>query len=317
MENNILLPAIISLITVALVSPMLIKLLKRVGMTQPIRAELPQNHQVKQGTPLMLGSVFLIGIIVAIYSVQSALMVFLCLCYLLFSAIGFCDDFWKGSKQDAGGISSKTKLVFQFLFTGVLLYYLIQVHGLSTDIFIHHTLSIELTPFLYFILVTFFIVGTTNAINFTDGLDGLLGIVAIPTFLFFFLISDSTEVQLFSLIMIGSLLGFLLYNMFPAKGFMGDTGSLAIGGTLSFLAIIEKVELLIPLLFIVYLAEKFSVIIQVLSFKLTGKRVFRMTPIHFHFALKYGWSENMTVLFFGIVSWCAVLISLGYWYLFR
>lgn len=168
----------------------------------------------------------------------------------------------------------------------------------------------------YIILITLFIVGSANAINFTDGLDGLLGVVAIPTYFFFFAISDKYEVKIFCIAMIGSLLGFLLYNLYPAKGFMGDTGSLAIGGSLSFLAIIEKVEILIPVLFFVYFAEQLSVFLQVLSFKLTGKRLFKMSPIHYHFGLKYQWSENKIVIVFGLIYWLCALLSWIYRELF-
>lgn len=155
--------------------------------------------------------------------------------------------------------------------------------------------------------------GSANAINFTDGRDGLRINVAIPTYFFFFAISDRLEVKTFSLIMIGCLLGLFLYNIHPAKAFMGDTGSLAIGGSLAFLAILEKVEILIPSLFAVYWTEQLSVILQVWHYKRTGRRLFRMAPIHYHFGLKYGWSENRIVLAFGFVSWASALASWLVW----
>ena len=158
-----------------------------------------------------------------------------------------------------------------------------------------------------------FIVGSANAINFTDGLDGLLISVAIPTYFFFFIISDKIGVQTFSLVMIGCLLGLFLYNIYPARAFMGDTGSLAIGGSLAFMAIIEKVEILIPILFFIYLSEQLSVILQVWYYKKTKLRIFRMAPIHYHFSLKYGWSENKIVMIFGIISWVSTLICLLLW----
>lgn len=300
-------PAIISFVAIIVLSPVLISILNHLKLTQPIRKELPKNHQKKKGTPLMLGGIFLIGVIIAFLFKPDKLMFFLSSTFILFSIIGFADDFRKASRQDPKGISGRTKLFFQFVFTVSLLIYLIYSYGLNTDISIYKSLSLGLTVPIYMVVMTLFVVGSANAINFTDGLDGLLGIVAIPTYFFFFLISDKLEVRIFCISMIGCILGFLLYNLFPAKGFMGDTGSLAIGGSLSFLAVIEKVEILIPLLFFVYFAEQISVIMQVLSFKLTGKRLFKMTPIHFHFGLKYEWSENKTVLIFGIISWiCAI-----------
>lgn len=310
---NYIIPALISFAVVSILSPLLIALLRKLKLIQPIRKELPSNHQLKKGTPLMFGIILFVGIIVSILFSPTPLMYFLCITYILFSFVGFLDDFWKASRQDPGGVSGKTKLIFQFIFTVSLLYYVINELGINTSINIYKNSSLELPMVLFVIVITLFVVGSANAINFTDGLDGLLGVVAIPTYFFFFVISDRLEVQIFSLIMIGCLLGFLIYNVYPAKAFMGDTGSLAIGGSLSFLAVLEKVEILIPILFIIYFAEVLSVILQVSYFKLTRKRFFRMTPIHYHFALKYGWSENTIVTVFGFISWVCAFICLAYW----
>jgi phospho-N-acetylmuramoyl-pentapeptide-transferase len=308
-----LIPAIIAFILVSVLSPLFIELLRKLKLLQPIRKELPSNHQIKKGTPLMFGIILFIGIIVSLFFSPTPLMYFLAITYILFSFIGFLDDFWKASRQDPGGVSSRTKLIFQFLFTVALLFYLMSELGIDSTIGIYQNLSLNLPIVVYFIVITLFIVGSANAINFTDGLDGLLGVVAIPTYFFFFMISDNSEVQLFCLIMIGCLLGFLIYNIFPARAFMGDTGSLAIGGSLSFLAIIEKVEILIPVLFFIYFAEQLSVILQVASFKSTGKRIFRMTPIHYHYGLKYGWGETTIVTAFGFFSWICTFICYAYW----
>ncbi|WP_442915423.1 phospho-N-acetylmuramoyl-pentapeptide-transferase [Mangrovibacillus sp. Mu-81] len=311
--SNYIIPAIIAFIVVAVLSPLFIALLRKLKLLQPIRKELPSNHQLKKGTPLMFGIILLVGIIISVLFLPTPFMYFLAVTYILFGFIGFLDDFWKASRQDPLGVSGRTKLVLQFLFTGSLLFYVISELGIETGIRITENVSFDLPMVVYIIVIALFVVGSANAINFTDGLDGLLGVVAIPTYFFFFVISDTSEVKLFCLVMIGCLLGFLIYNLFPAKAFMGDTGSLAIGGSLSFLAIIEKVEILIPLLFIIYFAEQLSVILQVASFKLTGKRIFRMTPIHFHYGLKYGWSENTIVTVFGLVSWICTFICLAYW----
>ncbi|WP_201716285.1 phospho-N-acetylmuramoyl-pentapeptide-transferase [Rossellomorea arthrocnemi] len=308
-----IIPAIIAFILVSVLSPFFIALLRRLKLLQPIRKELPTNHQIKKGTPLMFGIILFVGTIVSLIFSPTPLMYFLATTYILFSFIGFLDDFWKASRQDPGGVSGKTKLFFQFLFTGALLYYVMNELGIDSTIRIYHHFSLDLPMVVYFSVITLFVVGSANAINFTDGLDGLLGVVAIPTYFFFVMISDKSEVQLFCLIMIGCLLGFLIYNIFPAKAFMGDTGSLAIGGSLSFLAIIEKVEILIPVLFFIYFAEQLSVILQVASYKLSGKRIFRMTPIHYHYGLKYGWSETTIVTVFGFVSWICTLICFAYW----
>lgn len=256
----------------------------------------------------MAGLILLVGVAMSLQFHPAPLTVFLCSSFLLFSSIGFMDDFKKAAWQDPSGISGRMKLVLQFLFTGILLYVLFQSFSLTTEITLFHGFQLHLPVSVYIIVMLLFIVGSANAINFTDGLDGLLINVAIPTYFFFFLISDKPEVQMFSLVMIGCLLGLLLYNIYPARAFMGDTGSLAIGGSLSFLAVIEKVEILIPLLFFIYLAEQLSVILQVWYYKRTKLRLFRMTPIHYHFSLKYGWSENKIVMVFGFVSWFMALL---------
>ena len=311
--SDLIIPALIAFVVVSILSPLLIALLRKLRLLQPIRKELPTGHQLKKGTPLMFGIILFVGIIISLLSSPTPLMYFLSITYILFSFVGFLDDFWKASRQDPLGVSGKTKLIFQFIFTGTLLFYAITEIGVDTSITIYKSISFDLPTVLYFIVITLFVVGSANAINFTDGLDGLLGVVAIPSYFFFFMISDRSEVQLLCLIMIGCLLGFLIYNIFPAKAFMGDTGSLAIGGSLSFLAVIEKVEILIPVLFFIYFAEELSVILQVSSYKLTQKRIFRMTPIHFHFGIKYGWSENTIVTVFGFLSWFCAFICLVYW----
>lgn len=302
-----------SFLAVALLTPLLIWGLRALRWTQPIRKELPADHQAKRGTPLMAGLILLTGVAMAMSFHPRPLTNFLGMTFLSFSAIGFLDDFKKAHYQDPSGISSRTKLLCQFAAVGVLLIWIFAQSDASPDLVLFRDIRLPLPTPVYMAAVALFIVGSANAINFTDGLDGLLINTAIPTYFFFFLITDRPEVKTFTLIMIGCLLGLLIYNIHPAKAFMGDTGSLAIGGSLSFLAVLEKVEILIPLLFSVYLAEQFSVILQVWYFKRTRLRIFRMTPIHFHFSLKYGWSENRIVMIFGLASWASALLSWLYW----
>lgn len=303
-----------SFLIVALLTPFLIWGLRTLKLTQPIRVEMYADIQAKKGTPLMAGLVLFTGVGTTLTAHPSPMTVFLCATFLLFGAVGFMDDFKKAAYQDPNGIASRTKLLLQFPITGLLLYVLFEAFDLSADISVIGDLQIPLFPIVYFIVMTLFIVGTANAINFTDGLDGLLINVAIPSYMFFFVISESVEVKTFSLVMVACLLGLFIYNIHPARAFMGDTGSLAIGGSLSFLAIIEKVEILIPVLFSVYLAEQLSVMLQVWYYKKTKLRIFKMAPIHYHFILKYGWSENKLVVIFGFVSWASALIS---WLLWR
>jgi phospho-N-acetylmuramoyl-pentapeptide-transferase len=303
----------LSFIMVALLCPILIWGLRTLKLTQPIRAELPPDHQAKRGTPLMAGLVLLTGILVTTLNRTDPVLSFLNTTFILFSIVGFIDDFKKAYFQDPSGVSGKTKLILQFTFTGVLLWYLNSTYSLSPNITVLSDYSFTLPLIVYFMIMMLFIVGSANAINFTDGLDGLLISVAIPTYVFFYIISDKIGVQTFSLVMIGCLLGLFFYNIYPARAFMGDTGSLAIGGSLAFMAIIEKVEILIPILFFIYLAEQLSVILQVWYYKKTKLRIFRMAPIHYHFSLKYGWSENKIVIIFGFVSWLSTLICLLLW----
>ncbi|SEO92970.1 phospho-N-acetylmuramoyl-pentapeptide-transferase [Paenibacillus sp. OV219] len=303
----------ISFMLVLMLTPLLIWGLRSLKLTQPIRAELPPDHQAKRGTPLMAGLILLIGVFASLNFSPAPLMFFLCVTFLLFSSVGFMDDLKKAAWQDPSGISSRTKLVFQFVITGMLFIVLFRSFELTSDIALFNGFQIHLPVYVYVVILILFVVGSANAINFTDGLDGLLINVAIPTYFFFFLISDKPEVRTFSLVMIGCLLGLYLYNIFPAKAFMGDTGSLAIGGSLSILVILEKVEILIPILFSIYLAEQLSVILQVWYYKRTKLRLFRMAPIHYHFSLKYGWSENKIVMIFGFISWASALISWLIW----
>lgn len=261
----------------------------------------------------MAGLILFVGIASLLYSHTSPLTLFLGSTFLLFSLVGFIDDFKKALFQDPSGVSGKTKLILQFTFTIGLLLVLFLYFSATSNIAVPGQLILQLNVAIYFILMLFFVVGCANAINFTDGLDGLLIMVAVPSYCFFFSISNHYEVQLFCLIMVASLMGLFLYNIYPAKAFMGDTGSLAIGGSLAFLSIIEKVELLTPILFFVYFAEQLSVILQVWYYKKTKLRIFRMTPIHFHYSLKYGWSENKIVIVFGAVSWICAIISWMIW----
>ncbi|CAG7629374.1 Phospho-N-acetylmuramoyl-pentapeptide-transferase [Paenibacillus allorhizosphaerae] len=311
--NPVLLSVLFAFAATAVCCPLLIWGLKSLKLTQPILSELPSDHQAKRGTPLMAGLILFCGIAAPFLVHTSPLTGYLGAVFLLFSLIGFLDDMKKALFQNPSGISARTKLLFQFLFTAVLLYVLYSYFELSTNIPVTATMELVLPVFLYFSIAALFIVGSANAINFTDGMDGLLIVVSLPTYLFFFAISEQPEVQLFCLTMIASLIGLLFYNLYPAKAFMGDTGSLAIGGSLAFLCVMEKVEILAPLLFFVYFAEQLSVILQVWYYKKTKLRIFKMAPIHYHFRLKYGWSENTIVLVFGSVSWACALLCYMLW----
>lgn len=300
--------SLLSFTAVALLTPLLIYALKSLKLTQPIRKELPAGQQAKRGTPLMAGLILMIGVWITIATQHEPLARLAATAFILFGGIGFLDDFKKAYHQNPAGLSGKIKLLLQFIVTGWLILEWSRISALDPTITITYKWEFSLPLAGYIAVILLFIVGTANAVNFTDGMDGLLIVASLPTYLFFFAVSDRQEVQAFCLIMAGCLLGLLLYNVHPAKAFMGDTGSLAIGGSLSFLAVIEKVEILIPVLFLVYFAEQLSVILQVWYYKRTRLRLFRMAPIHYHFSLKYSWKEPQIVLLFGAVSFASALI---------
>ncbi|MCL6443044.1 MAG: phospho-N-acetylmuramoyl-pentapeptide-transferase [Alicyclobacillus sp.] len=309
-------PAALAFLMVMGIIPLQVRVFKTYGVVQPIRKELPADQQKKLGTPLMGGLVFILGAIITVWMQQSEMSVFLAGAFVLFALIGFLDDFKKAYTKLPDGISARTKLILQAAVTAGALVYLIEQSGLESMLQVTRTISLGVPMIIFVVGVALIVIGSTNAINFTDGLDGLLSVVAIPTYFFFFVISQTEAVKLFCLVMMACLLGFLYYNRYPAKLIMGDTGSMAIGGTLSLMAVMEHVLILLPVLFFVYFAEILSVIIQVSYFKRTGKRIFRMSPIHYHFSLKYGWSENTIVAVFGAVSWICSLLCIGYYYLF-
>lgn len=298
--------------TMALI-PVQRKMFKAHRLVQPIRKELPDDQHRKFGTPLMGGLVFLLAGVTAVYAAPGSRSILLAVALCLFALIGFADDLRK-ARTGRDGLSANTKLGWQFVIVGVLLYYILRTGWLSTQLPIVHGVALTIPAMPFFVGVALVMVGATNAINFTDGLDGLLATVAIPSYFFFFVITRNADLQAFCLMMMVSLLAFLFYNRFPASIIMGDTGSLAIGGTLAVLGVLEHVLILLPVLFFVYLAELLSVIIQVGYFKRTGRRIFRMSPIHYHFGLKYGWDESRVVLVFGAVSWICALSCTGYFY---
>ncbi|WP_214846560.1 phospho-N-acetylmuramoyl-pentapeptide-transferase [Exiguobacterium sp. s193] len=301
---------IIALLVVILVMPQAIPFLHRLKFGQEIREEGPEWHQVKSGTPTMGGIVILLAMIGSLIAAMITgdlesnhlSLLFLTLAY---GAIGFIDDYIKVVKKRNLGLNSKQKLIGQIV-VGLLFIWL--SGGFTSEA---TYLSIPFTSLtvdfglIYPLVALFWLVGFSNAVNLTDGLDGLVSFTAIPTFLFFSLyawyVADEVGVALFAMSAVGALIGFLLFNAHPAKIFMGDTGSLALGAALAGLSILLKLELLLVLIGIVFVVETLSVILQVLSFKTTGKRIFKMSPIHHHFEM-IGWSEWRIVGTFASIS---------------
>ena len=295
--------------------PIIIPLLHRLKFGQPIREEGPESHMAKAGTPTMGGVMILLAFLAASIPFLSdntdALVVLIIT--LLYGVIGFIDDYIKVVKKHNLGLRAWQKIVFQVLVTAGFAWYIYTCTDLGTSVYVPFMKGFELdlkylfVPFLFFVMV-----GTVNAVNLTDGLDGLAsGVTALVAVFFMFvaLMAKSGLVPI-SGAAVGALLGFLLFNSNPAKVFMGDTGSLALGGFVASTAVLLKMPLMILIVGGIYLCEALSVIIQVTYFKLTnGKRIFRMAPIHHHFE-KGGMSETKVVTLFYIIT--ALLCLAGY-----
>lgn len=303
--------AIAFLITV-LLSPLFIPFLRRLKFGQSIREEGPKSHQKKSGTPTMGGVMIVLSVIITslimsakinngTISYETWLLVFVLFGYGL---IGFLDDFIKVAMKRNLGLTSKQKMAGQ-LIIAVIFYLILYNHGFPTHINIPATnIQLEL-GWGYALLVILMLVGSSNAVNLTDGLDGLLAGTAAIAFGAFAVLawygSPQDEVTIFALATVGALLGFLVFNAHPAKVFMGDTGSLALGGAIAGIAILTKLEIILVIIGGVFVIETLSVIIQVISFKTTGKRVFKMSPLHHHYEL-LGWSEWRVVSTFWLVG---------------
>ena len=287
--------------------------LKKHKIGQSIRKVGPKSHYSKEGTPTMGGIIFLIPTIILslIFIPLNLTSIILLISMIGFGAIGFIDDFRKLVLKQSEGLKPKEKLVLQFA-----LAFLISILAYKSD---KETITKLLIPFTNFYLpvsflgipiMIFIIVGTTNATNLTDGLDGLLATVSIPVLISLFILSSDIENKYFAAILFASLIGFLLFNSNPAAVFMGDTGSMAIGGAIVALAINLKIPIYLIIFGGIYVIETLSVILQVLSYRYRNKkRIFLMTPIHHHFELK-GYKEQKIVTGFAIVSTILSLITL-------
>ena len=312
LDNVLIITIIAAFLIAVLIGPLFIPVLRRLKFGQSIREEGPQSHQKKAGTPTMGGTIILLALIFTVlkfahFSIET---MFLLLVTLGYGLIGFLDDFIKIARKRNLGLTARQKLLAQVILAIGAYYMLIQMK--------HDTvLSLPGTPwdielgFFYFPFLLFLLVATTNAVNITDGLDGLLagtGAIAFGAYAIIAWLSNDFDTAIFSAAVVGSVLGFLVFNAHPARVFMGDTGSLALGGALAGIAIMTKTELLLAVIGGVFVVETLSVILQVISFKTRGKRIFRMSPLHHHFELT-GWSEWRVVVTFWLVG--MVFASLG------
>ena len=309
--NLIMLTMAVAFIIAVIVGPLMIPILRRLKFGQQIREEGPKSHQKKKGTPTMGGTIILLAMTIAFFRFADELgtsFYILLLGTLGFGLIGFLDDYIKIVFKRSLGLTAKQKLLGQFVVSAAICVLLYKMNH-PTDITIPIIdFSFDLQWF-YYVFVILLMMGMTNAVNFTDGLDGLLAgtsAIAFGAFAVISLTLTALEPAIFSAAMLGAVLGFLVFNTHPAKVFMGDTGSLGIGGGLVTVAILTKSEILLFLIGAIFIIEILSVILQVISFKTTGKRIFKMSPIHHHFEL-VGWSEWRVVITF----WVAGLIFAG------
>jgi phospho-N-acetylmuramoyl-pentapeptide-transferase len=316
LEQAIFFTILMGFLITVLLSPIFIPFLKRLKFGQSIREEGPKSHLAKTGTPTMGGIMILFSIIITTLVMTGKFSEPTVKTYLLvivtfgFGLLGFLDDFIKVVLKRNLGLTSRQKLLGQIIIS-VIFYFIYKQNGFSTVI------SLPLSDFSFDLgwgfvfFIVFWLVGFSNAVNLTDGLDGLLSGTAAIAFGAFAVLAwnqSQVEIAIFSVAVAGAVLGFLVFNAHPAKVFMGDTGSLALGGAIAAIAILTKLEFLLLIIGGVFVIETLSVILQVISFKTTGRRIFRMSPLHHHYEL-VGWSEWRVVVTFWSVG--LILAILG------
>ncbi|MFS0823705.1 phospho-N-acetylmuramoyl-pentapeptide-transferase [Bacillus sp. 1P02SD] len=314
-EEVVIYSIAIGFIISVILSPIFIPFLRRLKFGQSIREEGPKSHQKKSGTPTMGGIIILVSISLTTILVSTRLGEMSVTTYLLlfvtlgYGVLGFLDDFIKVVLKRNLGLTSLQKLLGQIVIA-IIFYFIFKQNNFSTAISIPGTDFEFDLGILYVFLLIIWLVGFSNAVNLTDGLDGLVSGTAAIAFGAFAVLAWNQaqyDVAIFSVAVVGAVLGFLVFNANPAKVFMGDTGSLALGGAIATVAITLKLEILLILIGGVFVIETLSVIIQVISFKTTGRRVFRMSPLHHHYEL-VGWSEwRVVVTFWTVGLLCAIL----------
>ena len=303
----------ISLVVSVIMGFVIIPELKRMKAGQAIQEDGPVWHSSKEGTPTMGGIIFILGIIIASIIAGFGELrdgnyshIFVLVFALIFALIGFLDDYKKLKRKQNLGLRAKHKFALQLVVAIVFVLIMRFTGELTKSVYVpFFNISFELPTFLYYIFAAFVIVGTVNSVNITDGIDGLSSGVTIPVTASFALIAfvwNDTANGIIAAAVTGGLVGFLFFNFYPAKVFMGDTGSLFLGGAVCALAIAMDIPLILITMGFVYFVETVSVIIQVSYFKITkGKRVFKMSPIHHHFEM-IGWSEYKIFVVFTSVS---------------
>ncbi|KXZ39547.1 Phospho-N-acetylmuramoyl-pentapeptide-transferase [Alkalithermobacter thermoalcaliphilus JW-YL-7 = DSM 7308] len=312
--KEVLYTIVISCLITLILGPIFIPMLRKLKFGQTVREEGPRTHLSKNGTPTMGGIIMIIAILFTILTRAGRIQrdtLFALISIVGFGFIGFVDDYIKVVLKRSLGLRAYQKIIGQLILATILAVYQLKFSALGTSVVIpFFNTNIDLGIF-YIPFIIFVTIATVNSVNLTDGLDGLASGVTMIVSLFFAIIANywgNTSIAIVSAALVGACLGFLKYNANPARVFMGDTGSMALGGGVAAAAILMNLPLIIPIVGGIYFAESLSVIIQVTSFKLTGKRVFKMSPLHHHFELE-GWHETKVVLVFWIVSVILALIG--------
>ena len=320
MTVKLILAFLIALVVAAIVGKFYVPWLRKIKAGQEIKEIGPNWHMTKAGTPTMGGVIFIVGVIAAVLIVGLPAFregefgaLFVLLFSLFYGAIGFLDDYEKLRKKQNLGLSAKAKFILQVA-VAVALLFLLRLEGyLTPNLYVPFwNVTLPLPEWLYFVLAAFIIVGTVNSVNLTDGLDGLATSVTIPVFVCYTAVAFAwgagfSSLAIFAAGLTGALFGFLLYNFYPAKCFMGDTGSLFLGGAVCGMAFALDMPLILIPLGVIYIIEALSDIIQVGYFKLShGKRVFKMAPFHHHLEMGgwtgHKWTEKQIVTLFTSIS---------------
>lgn len=318
-KGAVILPLLIAFVISAVLGPIVIPFLHKLKFGQFIRDEGPAAHQKKSGTPTMGGVIFIISVTVTalIFAKSFPLIIPILFTTLGFGIVGFLDDYIKVVKKRNLGLTEIQKLAGQIVITAIFVFYLLNYTDVGTKVLIPFTGGVdsgiywEMPVWLWVIFIFIAVLATVNGTNFTDGLDGLLSSVTVLVAVFFTVVAVAVKCDIspMTAAVAGSLLGFLLFNVHPAKVFMGDTGSLALGGFVASTAIVMRIPFLILIVGIIYVIEMLSVVIQVTYFKAThGKRIFKMAPIHHHFEL-CGWPETKVVSVFSIITAVACMVG--------
>lgn len=315
MSSHIVIPVLISFAVSLVLGPVVIPFLRKLKMKQTERVEGVQSHLKKAGTPTMGGIIILLSVIVTslFYIRDYPKIIPVLFLTVAFGLIGFLDDYLKVVLKRSDGLMPMQKMALQIVVTFIFAYYLVRVADIPLTMLVPFSGGYYLDlGWLVYPVLFFAVIGTVNGTNFTDGLDGLASSVTVLVATFFTVVAVGTNsgIEPITCAVVGALLGFLLFNVYPASVFMGDTGSLALGGFVAGTAYMLQMPLFIIIVGFIYLVEVASVIIQVTYFKKTGgKRIFKMAPIHHHFEL-CGWSETRVVTVFSVITALLSLVAL-------